>query len=74
LLELQYWDQDDRMVKSMKTLRVEEMGGRAVATIMRMGKQETPDEWTEITTGAIEFNLDLPANIFTLSNLRNPRQ
>jgi len=74
LLEQQYWDQDDRLVKSMKTLRVEEMGGRAVATIMRMGKQETPDEWTEITTGAIEFNLDLPANIFTLSNLRNPRQ
>ena len=74
LLEQQYWDQDDRLVKSMKTLQVEEMGGRAVATIMRMGKQETPDEWTEITTGAIEFNLDLPANIFTLSNLRNPRQ
>ena len=74
LLEQQYWDQDDRLVKSMKTLLVEEMGGRAVATIMRMGKQETPDEWTEITTGAIEFNLDLPANIFTLSNLRNPRQ
>jgi len=74
LLEQQYWDQDEKLVKSMKTLRVEEMGGRAVATIMRMGKQETPDEWTEITTGAIEFNLDLPANIFTLSNLRNPRQ
>ena len=74
LLEQQYWDQDDTLVKSMKTLRVEEMGGRAVATIMRMGKQETPDEWTEIITSTIEFNLDLPASIFTLSNLRNPRQ
>ena len=74
LLEQQYWDQDDTLVKSMKTLHVEEMGGRPVATIMRMGKQETPDEWTEILTSTIEFNLDLPANIFTLSNLRNPRQ
>ncbi len=74
LLEQQYWDQDDRLVKSMKTLQVEEMGGRAVATIMRMGKRETPDEWTEIITSTIEFNLDLPASIFTLSNLRNPRQ
>jgi outer membrane lipoprotein-sorting protein len=74
LLEQQYWDQDDTLVKSMKTLHVEEMGGRPVATIMRMGKQETPDEWTEIITSTIEFNLDLPANIFTLSNLRNPRQ
>ena len=74
LLEQQFWDQDDALVKSMKTLQVETMGGRAVATVMRMGKQETPDEWTEIITGTIEFNLDLPANIFTLSNLRNPRQ
>jgi len=74
LLEQQYWDQDDKLVKTMKTLRVEEMGGRAVATIMRMGKQETPDEWTEITTSTIVFNLDLPASIFTLSSLRNPRQ
>jgi outer membrane lipoprotein-sorting protein len=74
LLEQQFWDQDDTLVKSMKTLQVEAMGGRAVATVMRMGKQETPDEWTEIITGTIEFNLDLPANIFTLSNLRNPRQ
>ena len=74
LLEQQFWDQDDALVKSMKTLQVETMGGRAVATVLRMGKQETPDEWTEIITGTIEFNLDLPANIFTLSNLRNPRQ
>ena len=74
LMEQQFWDQDDVLVKSMKTLQVEEMGGRAVARVMRMGKLETPDEWTEITTHSIEFDLELPANIFTLSNLRNPRR
>ena len=74
LMEQQFWDQDGVLIKSMKTLQVAEMGGRAVAKVMRMGKLETPDEWTQITTHSIDFDLELPANIFTLSNLRNPRR
>jgi outer membrane lipoprotein-sorting protein len=74
LLEQQFWDQDGKLVKSMKTLEIENMGGRDVASILRMGKQETPDEWTEMRTRSIEFDLELADNIFTLSNLRNPRQ
>jgi hypothetical protein len=27
-----------------------------------------------VITRSIRFNVDLPANTFTLSNLRNPRQ
>ena len=74
LIEQQFWDQDGVLVKSMKTLEVEEMGGRAVARVMRMAKAETPGEWTQLTANSIEFDLDLPENLFTLSNLRNPRQ
>jgi outer membrane lipoprotein-sorting protein len=74
LMEQQFWDQDGVLVKTLKTLEVEVMGGRAVAKIMRMGKKDVPDEWTQITANSIEFDLDLPANLFTLSNLRNPRQ
>jgi len=74
LMEQEFWDQDGVLVKSMKTLDVQEMGGRPVAKIMRMGKLETPDEWTEIEANSIEFDIDMPANTFTLSNLRNPRQ
>ncbi len=74
LLEEQYWDQDGVLVKVMQTLEIAEMGGRAVARVLRMGKVETPQEWTEMSTSAIEFDIELPAGIFTLSNLRNPRQ
>jgi len=74
LIEQQFWDQDDVLVKSMKTLEVVEMGGRAVARVMRMGKVDTPDEWTQLTANSIEFDLELPDKLFTLSNLRNPRQ
>ena len=74
LIEHQFWDQDGILVKTMKTRDIEEMGGRPVAREMRMGKVETPGEWTQLTIHAIEFDLDLPASLFTLSNLRNPRQ
>jgi len=74
LLEQQFWDQDGALVKTMKTREIREMGGRQVARVMRMGKLETPDEWTQLTLHEIEFDLDLPDSLFTLSNLRNPRQ
>jgi len=74
LLEQQYWDQDGILIKVMKTSEIAEMGGRSVARTMRMGKLDTPDEWTEVMISAIEFDLDLPNGIFTLSSLRNPRQ
>jgi len=74
LLEEQFWDQDGELIKVMRASDVAEMGGRSVARVLRMGKLETPDEWTEMTVSTIEFDLELPTGIFTLSNLRNPRQ
>ncbi len=50
------------------------MGGRTVAAVMRMGELETPGEWTEMRVIDVEFDIDIPSNTFTLSNLRNPRR
>jgi outer membrane lipoprotein-sorting protein len=74
LMEQQFWDQDGILVKTLKTLEVEEMGGRSVAKVMRMSKTDTPEEWTQMTANTIEFEVELSNNVFTLSNLRNPRQ
>jgi hypothetical protein len=74
LLEQQFWDQDDILVKTMKALEVKELGGRTVASIIRMGKIDTPDEWTEMSVQDIKFDVSHPDSLFTLSNLRNPRQ
>ncbi len=49
------------------------MGGRTVAVQQRMTKVEAPDEWTEVLVTAVEFDVALGDNVFTLSNLRNPR-
>ena len=73
MLEQRFYDQDDVLVKTLITLEVKEMGGRAVAAQQRMAKEDSPDEWTEIVTNFVEFDVELDGNVFTLSNLRNPR-
>ena len=74
LLEQQFWDQDDILVKSMKALEIKELGGRTVASVIRMGKVDEPDEWTEMSVQDIKFDVEHDDSLFTLSNLRNPRQ
>lgn len=74
MMEQQFWDQDGVMVKSLETLEVDDMGGRTVAKTMRMSKVDTPGEWTQMTVNSVEFDIELQDNMFTLSNLRNPRQ
>ncbi|MBT8442695.1 MAG: outer membrane lipoprotein-sorting protein [Gammaproteobacteria bacterium] len=73
LLEENFFDQDGVLVKSMKASDIREMGGRTIATRQRMQKAETPDEWTEMIVDDTEYDVELGANLFTLSNLRNPR-
>jgi outer membrane lipoprotein-sorting protein len=73
LMEQQYWDQDGELVKVLETLEVEVMDGRPVARVMRMGEVDTPGEWTRLTAENVEFDLELPDELFTLSSLRNPR-
>jgi len=73
LIEHRFYDQDGELVKSLQTLEIGEMGGRTVAVQQRMGKIDAPDEWTEIIVDSVEFDVELSDNVFTLSNLRNPR-
>ena len=73
LIEHRFYDQDNELVKTLRTLEIGEMGGRTVAVHQRMEKVDTSDEWTEIIVDRVEFDVELSDNVFTLSNLRNPR-
>ena len=73
MVDQRFFDQDGELVKTLRTLEFAEMGGRNVAALQRMEKQESPDEWTEIRIDSVEFDVVLGDNVFTLSNLRNPR-
>ena len=74
MLQQQFWDQDNVLVKSMKTLEIKTLGGRTVASVIRMGKVEKAGEWTEMSVQNIQFDQNHADSMFTLSNLRNPRQ
>ena len=73
VLEHAFFDQDGELVKTLKTLDIAEMGGRTVAQRQRMVKADDPDEWTQIEVVEVEYELELRDSLFTLSNLRNPR-
>ncbi len=74
IVEHRFYDQDDVLVKALESLEIGEMGGRVVALRQRMAKVDAPDEWTEIRVLDVEYDIDVPENMFTLSNLRNPRE
>jgi outer membrane lipoprotein-sorting protein len=73
VVEHAFYDQDGELVKTLRSLEIGEMGGRTIATRQRMIKTDEPDEWTEIAVLEVEYDLDLKDSVFTLSNLRNPR-
>ncbi len=68
-----FYDQDGELVKSLESLEIGEMGGRMVALRQRMAKTDVEDEWTEISVSAVDYDARHASNVFTLSNLRNPR-
>ena len=74
MLKEDFYDQDDLLVKTLVTLEIDEMDGRMVAKRQRMSKREEPENWTEIEVHKAEYDVELPAALFTLANLRNPRE
>jgi outer membrane lipoprotein-sorting protein len=73
VLEHSFFDQDGELVKSLQTMEITDMGGRTIAKRQRMNKADKPDEWTEIQVIEVDYEVELNDSLFTLSNLRNPR-
>ena len=68
-----FFDQDGELVKRLESLEIGVMGGRTIATRQRMSKTDTEDEWTEFRIDSVEFDIEISDNVFTRSNLQNPR-
>ena len=73
VVEHAFFDQDGELVKKLVSLEIAEMGGRTIAKRQRMVKTDEPNEWTEISVNDVEYEIELKDSLFTLSNLRNPR-
>lgn len=70
LLEQAFFDQEMRLVKSLKTLELGEIDGRVIPKRMRMQKVDTPESWTEIEYDELEFDIELDDRLFTQFALR----
>jgi outer membrane lipoprotein-sorting protein len=74
ILEHAFYDQAGALVKTLRTERIEVMGGKPIASSQRMIRAEGKEEWTRVETLKARFGLDLPAFLFTLANLSEPRE
>jgi outer membrane lipoprotein-sorting protein len=74
LLSQEYYDQEGALVKALRSLEIGEMGGRTIAIRQRMAKVEADDEWTEFRIDSVDFDVEISDNVFTRSNLQNPRE
>lgn len=73
LIALVFYDQELVPVKKMETLEIGELGGRTMATRMRMLEMETPDEYTELIYGEMDFDVQLEDRMFTVFALQSGR-
>ena len=69
-----FYDEDLKLVKALTTLEIKMLGGRLFPKVWRMQKADAQGEYTELNYEELSFKEDLPKNLFTLSNLRNPRR
>lgn len=69
-----FYDQDMKPVRRLETTKVAPLGGKPYPVTMRMTVTDKPGQWTELHYTQGVFDLKLPAYLFTLSNLRNPRR
>ncbi|KPK68382.1 MAG: hypothetical protein AMJ84_11225 [Acidithiobacillales bacterium SM23_46] len=74
MLEHEFYDQENRLLKKLVTSDIKPMGGKLIAARERMQRVDKPGEWTDVVTHEIKFGVTIGPNTFTLSNLRNPRE
>jgi outer membrane lipoprotein-sorting protein len=69
-----FYDEDLKLVKIMTAHDIQMLGGKLFPKVWRMQKAEARDEYTELTYNELDFKEDLLENLFTLTNLKNPRR
>ncbi|MFO7877254.1 MAG: outer membrane lipoprotein-sorting protein [Desulfovermiculus sp.] len=72
LLQETFFDEQEVPVKVMTTQDIRLLGGRLFPTVWTMRNSENQDEFTRLQHVQLEFLNQLPKELFTLRNLRNP--
>jgi len=73
VMKQEFFDQEGIKVKQLITTKTGVMDKRPIAIVQRMENLAHANEWTEIEVTSAKYDIKLSDQIFTLSNLRNPR-
>ncbi|HHL19903.1 MAG TPA: outer membrane lipoprotein-sorting protein [Aliiroseovarius sp.] len=73
LIGVEFYDQLGKRVRAMTADKVGVIGGRPYPVVLTMKTDAKPGQYTRVTTKSAEFNISIPAYMFTKSNLQNPR-
>lgn len=69
-LRVEYFDEDDTMVRTMTGSDVKELGGRLIPAKMEMNPMEEEGNRTIITYQDIEFDIDISERFFSIQNMK----
>jgi len=69
-LRVEYYDEDDEMVRVMTGSEVEQLGGRLLPARMEMIPVEDEGNRTIITYQHIEFDIDISERFFSIQNMK----
>lgn len=69
-LKIEFKDEKGALVRTQSFAEVKDVDGRKVPTLMRVEPADEPGEYTEMRFIEIDFDVELPANTFSLQALR----
>jgi len=69
-INIDYYDEDNELVRTMTFDRVEKVSGRWIPLRMVVKPVEKPDEMTELIYNKLNFDVKLPENLFSIQSLR----
>ncbi len=69
-LKGEFYDEDNYKVSTMYGLKVKEMGGRLIPSLMKIVPEDEPYNSTEIEYLSLEFNRSFDKNFFSVQNLK----
>jgi outer membrane lipoprotein-sorting protein len=73
-LEQAFYDEEMKLVKTLKFTDIQMLGGKLYPKKMIMQKADEKDKYTIVEYKMLSFEKNLPADMFTLSSLKNPRR
>ncbi|KAA3615597.1 MAG: outer membrane lipoprotein-sorting protein [Calditrichaeota bacterium] len=72
-LKIDYYDEDDFLVKTMKGSQIKQLGGRLIPTYWEMIPVDEPGQKTVLEYLDIEFNKKIRTNFFSQQNMKRVR-